>query len=141
VSQVLPRHPVRIKAVTPPVCIFVVDDDETNIHVLDEALTDGGFNIRSETDCDRAMALLDTEATNFSALITDIDLHGRFTGWDLAKRAREINDKLPVIYITGSNSHEWASKGVPESQIIQKPFAIAQIVTAVSQLINNAAGS
>ena len=26
----------------------------------------------------------------------------------MAKRARELNDKLPVIYMTGGDAHEWA---------------------------------
>jgi hypothetical protein len=56
-----------------------------------------------------------------------------------AKRAREINDKLPVIYMTGANAHEWGSRGVPNSQLVPKPFAVAQVVTSVSQLINAAA--
>jgi two-component SAPR family response regulator len=59
----------------------------------------------------------------------------------VAKHAREINDKLPIIYITGASAHDWASKGVPNSQLMPKPFAVAQVVTAISQLINAAANS
>jgi DNA-binding NtrC family response regulator len=119
--------------------VFVIDDDEMILNLLEEPLTDGGFDVRSASDFDTAMKMLDAEGATYSALITDIDLQGKCSGWELARRAREINDKLPVVYITGSNGHEWASKGVPNSQFIQKPFAIAQIVTAVSQLINNTA--
>jgi hypothetical protein len=56
----------------------------------------------------------------------------------VAKRARELNELLPVVYMTGGNGHEWASQGVPNSILITKPFAPAQIVTAVSQLLNTA---
>jgi hypothetical protein len=41
-----------------------------------------------------------------------------------------------VVYVTGAAAAEWSSKGVPNSLIIQKPFAPAQVVTAVSQLLN-----
>ena len=50
--------------------------------------------------------------------------------------AREINPTIPVIYMTGTHGEEWASKGVPNSVLLIKPFAPAQIVTAVSQLLN-----
>jgi DNA-binding response OmpR family regulator len=70
--------------------------------------------------------------------VTDVNLPGEISGWDIARRAREINDKLPVIYMTGGSAHEWASRGVPNSQLMPKPFAVAQVVTSVSQLINAA---
>jgi len=36
----------------------------------------------------------------------------------------------------GTHGEEWASKGVPNSLLLVKPFAPAQIVTAISQLLN-----
>jgi hypothetical protein len=38
--------------------------------------------------------------------------------------------------MTGDSADEWASKGVPSSILLTKPFAPAQLVTAVSQLLN-----
>jgi DNA-binding NtrC family response regulator len=68
--------------------------------------------------------------------VTDINLPGKVSGWDVAKHGREINETLPVLYVSGASAHQWASNGVPKSQFIAKPFAIAQVVTAVSTLIN-----
>jgi DNA-binding response OmpR family regulator len=47
-----------------------------------------------------------------------------------------MKPELPVIYLTASDSHDWASLGVPNSVLIAKPFAPAQVLTAVSQLLN-----
>ena len=44
--------------------------------------------------------------------------------------------RFPVVYMTGAAADEWASQGVPNSILLQKPFAPAQLVTAVSQLLN-----
>ena len=38
--------------------------------------------------------------------------------------------------MSGAHADEWASKGVPNSIMLAKPFAAAQLVTAVSQLLN-----
>ena len=89
---------------------------------------------------EEAFALLDDKGANFSALVTDITLAGPLTGWDVAKHAREINDKLPVVYMTGASAHHWGSEGAPNSQLMPKPFAVAQVVTAVAQLINASSG-
>jgi DNA-binding response OmpR family regulator len=127
--------------VTSSVLVFIVEDEELIRHILEEALTEGGFSVAMATTGDEAISLLEAEGADYSALVTDVNLPGKLSGWDVARRAREINDKLPVIYMTGASAHDWASKGVPNSQIMPKPFAAAQVVNAVSQLINAAANS
>ena len=72
------------------------------------------------------------------ALVTDINLgSGKLDGWNVARCAREIDPDFPVVYMTGDSADEWASKGVPNSILITKPFAPAQLVTAISQLLNS----
>jgi len=122
--------------VTSSVLVFVVEDEEDIQKLLEEALTDGGFAVTVVADGASAMAMLDAQGADYSALITDVNLRGAVSGWDVARRAREINDKVPVIYITADSGHDWGSKGVPNSQLLLKPFAMAQVVTAVSHLIN-----
>lgn len=36
------------------------------------------------------------------ALVADINLRGRLSGWDAARRLREIVPYLPVPYMTGA---------------------------------------
>ena len=69
--------------------------------------------------------------------MTDINLLGRLDGWEVAKRAREIDPTFPIIYMTGAAADQWASRGVPNSILLTKPFAPAQLVTAVSNLLND----
>jgi two-component system, cell cycle response regulator CpdR len=38
--------------------------------------------------------------------------------------------------MTGAADDAWTSQGVPNSILLQKPFAPAQLVTAVPQLLN-----
>ena len=58
-------------------------------------------------------------------------------GWEVAARIRETDPGFPVVYMSGVYADEWASKGVPNSIMLAKPFAPAQLVTAVAQLINS----
>ena len=86
---------------------------------------------------ENAVELLDASEGKYRALVTDINL-GRdgIDGWDVARHAREIDPAFPVIYMSGKDAADWASKGVPNSIMLAKPFAPAQLVTAVSQLLN-----
>nr|WP_249156761.1 response regulator [Bradyrhizobium sp. KB893862 SZCCT0404] len=116
--------------------ILVVEDDFLIQNLVEVALAEGGFENEIVASGEKAIALLQDEPTKYRALLTDINLNGQLTGWDVAKRARELNPEMPVIYMTGAAADEWPSHGVPNSILLNKPFAPAQVVTAVSQLIN-----
>ncbi|MCW6513033.1 response regulator [Hyphomicrobiales bacterium BP6-180914] len=107
--------------------------------VITDALTEGGFSVVQASSGEEAIALLDKDGATYKAIVTDINISDKITGWDVAKHAREVNDKMPVVYMTGASAHDWASKGVPNSVLMPKPFAVAQVITAISQLINAAA--
>jgi DNA-binding NtrC family response regulator len=118
------------------ILVFLVEDETFIQELVEHALQDGGFAVAKANSGDEAIAVLEADGAKFHALVSDIKLGSGPTGWDVAKRARELNEHLPVVYMTGGNGHEWASQGVPNSILIGKPFAPAQIVTAVSQLLN-----
>lgn len=118
--------------------ILVVEDDPLIQPIVEDALTDGGFEIAIAPSGETAVELLDASDAKYKALVTDINLgRGKMDGWEVARRAREINPQFPVVYMTGDSAAEWASKGVPNSILLTKPFAPAQLVTAVSQPLNS----
>ena len=75
------------------------------------------------------------DTKKYKALVTDVYLKGRLSGWDVARRMREADPTFPVIYMTGAAADQWASQGVPGSILLEKPFAPAQLITAISQLL------
>jgi len=116
--------------------IVLVVEDEVLLHdVMEAALSDAGYSTTFAVSGDEAIATLESEGETLRALVTDVNLSGALTGWDVARRAREIAPALPVIYMTGDSGHEWPSQGVPNSALLVKPFAAAQLVTAVSTLL------
>jgi CheY-like chemotaxis protein len=116
--------------------VLVVEDDAPVQTIVEEALTDGGFEPAIAASGEEAVTLLKGFKGKYRALVTDIQLRGVMDGWEVAKRAREIDHEFPIVYMTGGNAAEWPSHGVPNSILLTKPFAPAQLVTAVSQLLN-----
>jgi DNA-binding response OmpR family regulator len=114
--------------------ILVVEDDDPIKDIVEDALTEGGFEAAIAASGEEAVTLLQSGLVR--ALVTDIGLKGRLDGWEVAKKAREKEPTLPVIYMSGAHAQSWASKGVPNSIMLTKRFAPAQLVTAVSQLLN-----
>jgi DNA-binding response OmpR family regulator len=117
--------------------ILVIEDDPPIQMVVEDALADGGFEPAIVPSGEEAVTLLKSGLTNYRALVTDINLRGRLDGWAVAKQAREIDPEIPILYITAAHADKWPSHGVPDSVLLTKPFAPAQLVTAVSQLLNS----
>ncbi len=117
--------------------LVLIVEDETLIQLdLETCLQEGGFETATASSGKEALTKID--ASPLRALVTDINLGKGPTGWDVARRARELTPTLPVVYVTTVSSDEWRANGVPDSILIGKPFVHAQILTAVSQLVTAA---
>ena len=117
------------------VVILVVEDDQEVQGIVEDALIEGGFEPAIAPSGEEAVTLLKGRKTSYRVLVTDVSLRGTMDGWQVAKQAREIDPEFPIIYMTGGRADQWPVRGVPNSILLEKPFAPAQLVTAVSQLL------
>ena len=118
-----------------PLLLYVEDDAMvamSSIQILEEA----GFGVVHASDGMQAVRELEERCAEFKALVTDIRLPDGIDGWAIARRARDLCPSLPVVYVTGDSAVDWASQGVPNSVVVQKPFANAQLIAAVATLLN-----
>ena len=99
-------------------------------------MSEGGFAVAIVRTGEEAVTLLKGRVAAYRALVIDIRLLGRFDGWEVARAAREVDPDFPVIYMSGTASDQWPIQGVPKSIMLNKPFAPVQLVTALSQLLN-----
>jgi DNA-binding response OmpR family regulator len=116
--------------------ILVIEDDDAIQTVVEDALSEAGFEPAIAASGEEAVTLLKGVRGTYRALVTDIGLRGRIDGWEVARLARKIDPGFPIVYVSGASSADWASKGVPDSIMLAKPFAPAQLVTAVANLLN-----
>jgi len=116
--------------------ILLVEDDDDVRFTVSEILLDAGFEIQIASDGGKALAVMEECRESICGIVADINLGRGPNGWDVAKRGRELIPTLPVVYISGADGHDWPSKGVPHSTLVSKPFAPAQLVTAISTLMN-----
>jgi len=125
---------------TDQILLLLADDELLVRLVMQETLEEGGFAILQAANGRTAMATLEQRHGEIAAIITDIRLGSGPDGWALAHRARELNASVAVVYVTGDSAADWPARGVPKSVVLQKPFAGAQLVTAVATLLNQAGG-
>ena len=117
--------------------LLYVEDDALTREMVRTALSEAGFEVVIAEDGTRALAIIEDGKHVFRGLVTDVNLGRGPDGWQVARHARERLDALPVVYVSGDSGHEWASKGVPHSTLVAKPFAPAQIVVALATLMNS----
>jgi DNA-binding response OmpR family regulator len=117
-----------------PVLLYV--EDEFLIQdMLVTALEEAGFSVLVANDGNQALEILASQSQAMHGLITDINLGTGPDGWDVSRTARELVSGVPVVYVSAASEHEWTSRGVPNSVMINKPFVPAQVVVAISSLL------
>jgi len=121
-----------------PVFLLLVEDEALLATVLQDDLEDAGFRPIHVTSGEAALVALESRSGDIQGIITDIQLGGPVNGWTVARRARELKRDCPVLYISGDSAHEHSVQGVPDSIMLQKPFAAAQMIAAISNLLNAA---
>jgi len=119
-----------------PVTILLADDEALLLLEFEDALVEAGFKVIAVTSGRKALEFLNAADSCIQGVVTDIQFLEPPDGWEVARVARQIAPDMPIVYISGHGALDWASKGVPNSLMIEKPFAMAQLVTAMAQLLN-----
>ena len=122
----------------PEPTILLVEDEPLVLLLAQDALEAGGFTVLPVDIASKALSVLDSKCAELSGLVTDIRLPGGADGWEIARHARELKPDLPVVYTTADSAAEWPAQGVPNSLVVQKPYAGAQLLTAISTLMTAA---
>jgi CheY-like chemotaxis protein len=66
-----------------------------------------------------------------TALLTDVDLGSGPDGFDVARHARTLYRRLPVVFVSGTMAAHHAANGVVNSAFVAKPFLPHQIMAAL----------
>lgn len=130
-----------VRPLDPTILLLLVEDEALIRTMLEETLLDEGFELVIAKNGPEAMAELEADAARFRGIVTDITLGEGPDGWEVARHARELAPTLPVVYMSGASAADWAAHGVPKSVMVPKPFVVAQIITAITTLMNEANAS
>ena len=64
--------------------ILIVEDEPLIQSLVEEALSDGGFQPAITSSGEEAVTLLKGHKGKYRALVTDINLRGKMDGWEVA---------------------------------------------------------
>ena len=118
--------------------VLLVEDEAEVAELIADALQDMGLNVTTALTDEAAYAALERAARDFSVLVADINLGVGTTGFDVARRARQLNDRLKVVYITGQAAR-LDRFGVEQGVMFPKPFNATELAARVRDLLDHAA--
>jgi CheY-like chemotaxis protein len=86
-----------------PLVVLVVEDEQLLREMVEPALADAGYSVLLAHNGSEALKHLEerkSEEAPLRALVTDVQLGPGPSGWEVAKRARELHPEIPVVYVT-----------------------------------------
>lgn len=116
--------------------VLIVEDEREVLEVVQDALQRRGLDVRTAGTDEDAYALLEAEPRSFQLLIADIDLGVGTTGFDVARRARQLCPDVQVVYITGDAAH-LERFGVSDAVMFPKPFYPDELAKRVFDILEN----
>ena len=128
VSRMKPAPPRR------PLRVLVVDDEEPVRKFVDRVLKDAGYETMTAVDGTDAMATA-AKSGAFNMLVTDV-MMPQMTGDELARRLRQTEPGLKVLYLTGFSDRLFKEKVTlwEDEAFLDKPCSVKGLLQAVSML-------
>jgi CheY-like chemotaxis protein len=119
---------------TPPEgpTILAVDDEELVRHFMQRTLRGAGYQVVLASNGFEALALLRVGEAAIDLVITDLRMPG-MRGEELGVKIGQLPSPPPVLYVSASNE---PPPGDPEVQFLEKPFAPADLIRVVKQILS-----
>ena len=114
--------------------ILFVDDDRTILNLVEEYLTNEGYNL---TCIDSGLGAIELmKHSNFQLVFTDLKMPG-LSGIELLRRIKEGRPETEVILITGHGTIESAVKSLKLGcyDFLQKPIKLERLKVLINRII------
>jgi CheY-like chemotaxis protein len=114
-----------------PLVVLVVEDEFLLRYDIAEYLRNSGCIVLEARTADQAVAMC-REGETMDVLLTDINLDGLGSGWDVAEALRAAKPGAGVVYVSGNSVDR--SRRVAGSLFFNKPYRASDILQACREL-------
>jgi two-component system response regulator AtoC len=117
--------------------ILVVDDEKSQLNILNDILSDAGYAVSTASSGERAIKLLGKN--NFLIVLTDLKMPG-IDGIELLQHTLEINPETQVILMTAFGSIPNAVNAIKNGayDYLTKPFQKEDLLKVISHAAERA---
>jgi len=116
--------------------VLVVDDEEALASMLQEMLTQLGYQVMSFTKSNEALDYIQANPDAVDLLITDQTMP-KLTGLDLVEKARACKANLPVVLCSGYGDQELVQRARrAKVRFAPKPVSLRELSAAMRTVLN-----
>ena len=115
--------------------VFYVEDELFLARIVKESLESREFDVIMENDGGKALDLFKKSQPDICVL--DVMLPNK-DGFEIADEIREINENIPIIFLTAKTQTGDVVKGftLGGNDYIRKPFSIEELIVRIQNLLN-----
>ena len=115
--------------------ILIVDDQETNVALLEQMLRDAGYLNVASTMCPREVCAQHRKH-HYDLILLDLQMPG-MDGFEVMEglKTNESDDYLPVLVITAQPGHKLRALQAGAKDFVSKPFDLIEIKTRIHNLL------
>jgi DNA-binding NtrC family response regulator len=119
--------------------ILIVDDDDQVLDIAAIVLASLGHQVIPATNGEAALEIIKYYRSYYRSvdlLLTDIVMPGAIDGWELARRAKQLQPDLSVLYTTGYGDRMMSDESKPGlGPLLPKPWRADQLASLVSRAL------
>lgn len=118
--------------------VLVVDDEPDIRTILARTLAQAGFDVHVAADGREALAIFRAQADRIVCVVLDLAMP-QIDGFEAFFELRRIKPGVPIVVISGYNANDIKRRFAenPPSEILQKPFALAELHRAVRDAVGH----
>ena len=110
--------------------VLLVEDEWLLREALATDLREAGWTVLEASTGAGALSALRSNR-KIDVVVTDIQLSGALTGWDIAEAIRDVSN-TSIIYTSGNPSN--SARRVPGSIFFKKPYLNAEVIETCQKL-------
>lgn len=115
--------------------VLVVEDDALIREIVCDVLEDPAFDVLSVGSTQSAIQALD-DCAGIVAAFLDVDLGDQGGGYVVARHARLLHPRLPVIYTSGGGRADHEAQRVTGSVFVPKPYAPSRVLAMIQDAVH-----
>src|SRR5258706_1800566 len=116
--------------------VFYVEDEVFLARIVKESLESRNFEVIMESDGAKAIDLFKKSQPDICVL--DVMLPNK-DGFAIADEIRELNEDIPIIFLTAKTQTEDVVKGftLGGNDYVRKPFSMEELIVRINHALRN----
>src|SRR5450830_1367758 len=115
--------------------ILIVDDQEANVHVLEQMLRETGYRCITSTMDPHAVCALH-RANHYDLILLDLQMPG-MDGFQVMEGLKEIDPDgyVPILVVTAQPGHKLRALASGAKDFVAKPFDLVEVKTRIHNML------